>query len=136
VYVLQPLVMSNAIEEFAGGRGGSFSGWIPMAPGTTIKFWTGAVVDAIEINDRKYGGNGGSPSIRYRIDPGERLVGVSGAAGDLLDSVQFHFESDSGNKCTTAKCGGSGGRAFSMTGDHITHIGFHHGSMVDRLWVR
>jgi hypothetical protein len=128
--------MSNEIEEFAGGCGGSFSGWIPMTPGTTIKFWTGSLVDAIEINGRKYGGNGGGPSTRYSIDPDERLVGVSGGAGDLLDSVQFHFESNSGKKRATTKCGGGGGRAFSMTGYHITHIGFHCGSMVDRIWVR
>ena len=120
----------------SGGNGGRFSGWIPIVEGTRIRIWSGQLVDAIEINGQKYGGNGGSASAIYKVDPGERLVEVDGRCGAYLDCIQFHFETESGQKTFTQPHGGNGGAKFSQVAEHILDIGFNYGQYVDCVWVR
>lgn len=127
--------MSFSHEKF-GGNGGRFSGWIPMISGTKIRIWSGQVIDAIEINGIKYGGNGGSPSPIYSVDPDERLVQIKGGCGDLLDRIQFYFENDEGKRTFTPNHGGNGGNSFSISAPHIIDIGFNYGNMVDCIWIR
>ncbi len=122
--------MPEPPPDLAGGSGGQFSDWIAVPIGTTFQFFAGQFVDAIEVNGRRYGGSGGSPSPLFTLD--QPLTEITGRSGAYLDGIGISF----GNT-TSSMYGGNGGAPFrlSRSGRAISHIGLRHGTYIDQISV-
>ena len=133
----------NYSGQVGGNGGAEFERLMP--PGATISninVYHGQYVDGFEIVYRDRKGNKGSfrqgsirPNpYRYDLDKGVTITGISGRAGQFVDSIRFHFSDGS----KTQLCGGNGGGDYFITVPaKASAVGFYgkSGEYVDSIGI-
>ena len=119
----------NTAGPYGGSGGGAFND-MPMdncgAEVKRINIRSGRVVDSIQFTYRpttgqdivtpKHGGNGGSMSqIDLDVDGGEKIIGVFGRSGNVVD--QLGFVTNEGR--VYGPYGENGGSSFKIANCHI-----------------
>ncbi len=110
-------------QTFGGGGGGAF-----LQTGIrTLALRHGSLVDAIIINDTRYGGSGGAQTSTITLAADEYITRVEIRHGSLVDRLKITT-----NKGQSIEGGGGGGTASTVTGT-IVSLGGRSGSLLDRI---
>ena len=110
-----------------GGPGGRL---FQAVKPTTVQLRTGKYVDAIVINERKYGGNGGRIGDVLRLRGNEYINRVVVRAGKYVDRIELYT-----NKGQKLAGGGNGGTSSVLENIRVLKLGGKSGRFLDRLVV-
>lgn len=112
-----------------GGEGGRVL--FPEEPVGEIGFAYGKYVDAIFLNGRQYGGNGGTETSRLVLNGDEYIHHMDIRAGRYIDYLRLIT-----NKGRWIAGGGGGGLLTTFTGIKLIAISGRAGGYVDYLALR
>jgi hypothetical protein len=137
-------------SSYGGGGGGAFddiqsAGAAPLEAIKAIAVRTGTYVDQLAAtyslagggtSTPSHGGNGGSP-VDLQLVPGEKVIGVQGRSGSLVDQIGFLTAIDYGGGDppflqTYGPYGGGGGAPFTIWGEVVGFYG-RSGSLLDAI---
>ena len=118
--------IQNLTTQTYGGNGGDS---FPMTGIKSIQIFSGSLVDAIVINNVKYGGDGGDASAVLNLASDEVIVAMDIRSGEYIDYLEFR--TSKGNKISG---GGDGGTLNSLQGS-IVALGGRSGRYLDQLDV-
>ena len=145
-YILRSEIQNTGCQfsagAYGGGSGGAFNEHPADCAGTVsrIVIRAGNVIDSIEItyklpNGQFFhgghfgGGGGGIHTIDINVDGGERIVGVWGKSGSLVD--QLGFVTNKGR--IFGPYGGCSGGAFTVNSCEIRGIFGRSGGLLDSI---
>jgi hypothetical protein len=117
---------SIVINSYGGNGGGEF------APDyiQSLAIRTGEEVDAIIINGKKNGGDGGSLSTTLIFDSDEYISQILIRSGSRVDRLEFTT-----NKGRKIGGGGNGGSETVLSGIRVVAIGGRAGSRLDQIQI-
>ncbi|KAI5988743.1 hypothetical protein EDD15DRAFT_2462463 [Pisolithus albus] len=131
---------SQAVKTTSSRREGGLGGqpWSDESPhgnfairGIRINFGHG--IDRIQVlfGTSTWGASHGQARLEdfFSLDPDEYITRIEGRSGQKLDAVQFFTNTGRSSR----RYGGSGGNAFTWTGDRLLHFNGRAGDSVDAL---
>jgi len=118
---------SQVINKYGGNGGSEFASDYIMS----LAIRTGARVDAIIINDKRYGGTGGSESQTLIFNSEEFISEISIHSGSRVDNLQF--TTNMGRKIGGGGTGGS--EKTILTGIRVIAIGGRAGKNLDQIKI-
>jgi hypothetical protein len=128
-HVVDTAALTNLLNF--GGKGGDFSA-VGDVGGQQILFWSGAVIDAIQVGANKYGGSGGSLTATAQI-PADGKVYL--AELQSRDAVLCYIKIRIGDTDVAVGNNGYGDAVvLAAPGLAVRFAGVSHGSFVDRLY--
>lgn len=126
----RPIIESDNQITF-GGRGGGFS-TIGDVGGKQLIFWSGTLIDAIQIGDQKYGGGGGGQGPTAKIPANGKIYLLQMRT---LDGVLCYFKAKVGDVDVEAgNLDPSGTIAVTLPKVPVRFAGVCHGTCVDSLF--
>jgi hypothetical protein len=127
-FIMSTLSSTNSIviNSFGGDGGSQFAADSIQS----LAIRSGAEVDAIIINGKKNGGDGGGLSTTLIFDSDEYISQVTIRSGSRVDNLVFTT-----NKGRTIGGGGDGGSEHTLSGIRVIAIGGKSGSRLDQIQI-
>ena len=133
---------SRVAGPYGGGGGGAFHNFVDScnAVVSKIQIRSGSLIDAIQVTyklstgqeytaPRHGGGGGGLNVITINVDSGERIIGISGRTGSLVDQLTFFTN----HGRIFGPYGGNGGGQFTVNGCLLRGVLGRSGSLLDSI---
>ncbi len=117
----------NAVQSTFGGNGGRAFGKQPV---DALIMRSGTYVDALIVNGRQHGGNGGALGNPLQFGPNEYIDTVVIRHGLYIDRLEFRT-----NTRQVVAGGGQGGKRSVLSNIRLLEIGGRSGDFLDQITI-